>query len=120
MGLHANMGKGHFRWVAVAVTNRFAIDATHELSVRGWVEAAVDGSASLVAVSGGSHVSADTYGDYLGIGYSHKLLAYPVCDLRLLKRYQQKVSCSVFGYLDPFSMTEFIVKHLKGQSIATG
>ena len=42
-----------FSRVAVAVTDRFAVDATHELSVGGSVVAAVNGSASLVAVSGG-------------------------------------------------------------------
>ena len=62
------------RRVAVAVTNRFAVDATHGLLVLGSVIAAVGGSASLVAVSGGSHVLADTYGEYLGSGYSHKLV----------------------------------------------
>ena len=42
--------KDTFRWVAVAVTDRFAVDATHELSVLGLVVAAVGGSASLLAV----------------------------------------------------------------------
>ena len=78
--------KGTFRRVAVTVTDRFAVDATHELSVLGSVVAAVGSSASLVAVSSGSHVLADTYGDYLGSEYSHKLVEYPVFDLRLFKR----------------------------------
>ena len=78
--------KDTFRRVAVAVTDCFAVDSTHELSVLGSVVAAVGGSASLVAVSGGSHVLANTYGEYLGSGNSHKLVEYPVFDLRLLKR----------------------------------
>ena len=57
---------------------------------------------------------ADTYSEYLGSGYSHKLVDYPTFDLLLLKRCLQKVSSSVFGSLDPFSMTEFIVTRLKG------
>ena len=57
---------------------------------------------------------ADTYKEYLGSGYSHKLVEYPIFDLRLLKRCLQKVSSSVIGSLDPFSMTEFIVTRLKG------
>ena len=80
-----------FRWVAVAVTDLFSGDATHELSVLGSVVAAVGGSASLFALFGGSHVLADTYGKYLGSGYSRKLVEYPLFDLRLLKRCQQKV-----------------------------
>ena len=106
--------KNTFHWVAVTVTDRFAVDATHELSVLESIVAAVGGSVSLVDVSGGSHVLADTYGEYLGSGYSHKLVEYPVFDLRLLKRCLQKVSSSIFGSLDPFSMTEFIVTRHEG------
>ena len=106
--------KDTFPRVAVAVTDRFAVDATHELSVLGSLVAAVGGSASLVTFSGGLHVLADTYGKYMRSGYNHKLVEYPVFDLRLLKRCLQKVSSSVFGSLDPFSMTEFIVTRLKG------
>ena len=106
--------KDTFHRLAVAVTDRFAVDATYKLSVLGSVMAAVGGWASLVAVSGGSHVLADTYGEYLVSGCSCKLAEYPVFDLRLLQRCLQKVSSSVFGSLDPFSMTEFIVRRLKG------
>ena len=106
--------KGPFRRVAVTVADRFAVDATHESSVLGSVVAAVGSSASLVAIFGGSHVLTDTYGEYLGSGYSHKLVEYPVFDLRVLKQCLQKVSSSVVGSLDPFSMTEFFVTRLKG------
>ena len=106
--------KGTFRRVAVDVVDRFTVDATHVVAVPGSVVAAVGSSASLVAISGGSHVLADTYREYLGSGYSHKLVEYPLFDLRLLKRCLQKVSFSVFGSLDHFSMTEFIVTSLKG------
>ena len=106
--------KDTFRRVAVAVTDRFSIDATDKLSVLGSIVAAVCGSACLVAVSGGSLVLADTYGENLGSVYSRKLVEYPVFDFRLSKRCLQKVSSSVFGSLDPFSMTEFIVTRLKG------
>ena len=105
--------KDTFRRVAVAVIDRVSGDVTNELSVLGSVVAALGGSASLVAVSGGSHVLADTYGKYVGSGYSRKLIKYPVFDLRLLKWCLQKVSSSVFGSLDPFFMTEFIVTRLK-------
>ena len=94
--------KGTFRRVAVDVVDRFSVDATHKVEVLVSVVAAVGSSASLVAISGGSHVLADTYKEYLGKGYSHMLVEYPVFDLRLLKRCLQKVSSSVFGSLDPF------------------
>ena len=106
--------KDTFHRVAVAVTDRFAVDAIHKHSVLWSVGATKGGSASLVAVSGGSHALTDTYGEYLGSGYSHKLVEYPVFDLRLLKRCLQKVSSSVFEPLDPFSLTELIVTRLKG------
>ena len=106
--------KNTFRRVAVAVTDSFSSDATHELSVLGSVLAAVASWASLAAVSGGSKVLADTYGEYLGSWYSHKLVDYPVFDLHLLKRCLQKLSSSVFGSLDPHSMTEFIDTDWKG------
>ena len=106
--------KGTFRRVAVSVADRFAVDATHDLSRLGSVVSALGISASLVAVSGVSHVLADTYREFFGSGYSHKLVEYPIFDLRLLKRCLQKVSSSVFGSLDPLSMTEFIVTRLKG------
>ena len=60
--------KGTFRRVAVSAADRLAVDATHELSVLGSVVSAVGGSASLVAISGGSHVLGDTYREYLGVG----------------------------------------------------
>ena len=41
-------------------------------------------------------------------------LGYPTFDVRLLKRCLQKTASVVFGTLDPFSMTEFIVTRLKG------
>ena len=106
--------KGSFRWVAVDVVDHFTVDATHEVAVLGSVVAAVGSSVFLVAISGGSHVLADTYKAYLGSGYSRKLVEYPIFDLRLLKPCLQKVSSSVFGSLDPFSMTELIVTRQKG------
>ena len=74
--------KGTFRRVSVDVVDRFAVDAPHEVAVLGSVVAAVGSSASLVAISGGSHVLADTYEEYLGSGYSNKLVEYPISDLR--------------------------------------
>ena len=68
------------RWLAVTVPDRFAIAAAHELLVLGPVVAAVGCSASLVAVSGGSHVVADTYSGSLGSGYDRKLAEYPIFD----------------------------------------
>ena len=98
----------------MTVSDRFSSSATHELSVLVSVEAASGGSASLVAISAGSHVLADTCGDYLGRGYIRKLVEYPIFDLRLLERCLQKVSSSAFGSLDPHSKKEVFIIGLKG------
>ena len=42
------------------------------------------------------------------------LLDYPTFDVMLLKRCLQKTAYTVFGTLDPFSMTAFIMNRLKG------
>ena len=68
------------------VVDRFTVDATRDVAVLGSVVAAGGSSASLVANSGGSHVLADTYKEFLGNGYSYKMVEYPIFDLRLLKR----------------------------------
>ena len=95
--------KDTFNRFAVAVTDRFSSDATDDLSVVGSVVAALGGSASLVAFSGGSHVLANSYGEYMGSVYSHKLVEYPVFDLRLVKRCLQKACVLfrvwIFGFL---------------------
>ena len=49
----------------------------------------------------------------LGTAYRAKVVKYQVIDPRLFKRCLQGTAASVFGGLDPFSMTEFVVKHLK-------
>ena len=48
------------------------------------------------------------------VGTRKKLVEYPTFDLRLLKRCLQRTASFVFGSLDPFSLTGFIVNRLKG------
>ena len=64
--------KDSFHRVAVAVSDRLSSDATLKLSVLGSVVAALGSLASLAVVSGGSHVLAGIYDDYLGSGYDCK------------------------------------------------
>ena len=54
------------------------------------------------------------FASYLGSEYCAKIVDYPTFDLRLLKRCLQRTAASVFGSLNPFSMTEFVVNRLKG------
>ena len=105
---------GNIHLVVIGVLDRFEIDGTRKLCTVRSVVKAVDRSTSAVAISGLSHILAETYVEYLGNGYKKRLAEYPIFDLRLLNRCLREVVSSVFGYLDPLSKTEFINNHLKG------
>ena len=105
---------GEFVRVAVAIIDRYYGDPNSELEILGKVLSAVGSRASLVSLSGCSHTLVDCYREYLGSGYTKTLVDYPIFDVRLLRRCLQKTASVVFGTLDPFSMTEFIVTRLKG------
>ena len=100
--------------VAVAIIDRYYGDANSELTILGKILSAISSGASLVSLCSGSHTLVDCYREYLGSGYTKTLVDYPIFDVRLLKRCLQKTASVVFGTLDPFSMTEFIVTRLKG------
>ena len=70
--------------------------------------------AAVVSLHGGPHVLAEAFAGYFGSGNRTKLIEYPTFDLRLLKRCLQRTASVVFGSIDPFSLTEFIVNRLKG------
>ena len=103
-----------FMRVAVAIIDRYYGDANSELAILGKILSAVGSGASLVSLSGGSHTLVECYKENLGSGYTNTLVDYPIFDARLLKRCLQKTASVIFGTLDPFSMTEFIVARLKG------
>ena len=103
-----------FYRVAVGVVDRYHGDASSELVILVQVLCAIGSGAPLVSISGGSHTLVESYKEYLGSGCMRGVLDYPTFDVRLLKRCLQKTASVVFGTLDPFSMTEFIVTRLKG------
>ena len=103
-----------FRRVCIAVLNRFSSNTTLEATVLGKILDAAGPDAAVVSLHGGPHVLAEAFAGYLGSGYRTKLVEYPTFDLRLLKRCLQRTASLVFGSLDPFSLTEFIVNRLKG------
>ena len=103
-----------FYRVALGVIDRYHGDASSELVILGQVLCAIGSGASLVAISGGSHSLVESYNEYLGSGCLRGVLDYPTFDVRLLKRCLKKTASAVFGTLDPFSMTAFIVTRLKG------
>ena len=100
--------------VCVAVLNRFSANPTLEATVLGKILDAAGPDNAVVSLHGGPHALAEVFASYLGSGYQAKLVEYPRFDLRLLKRCLQRTDSSVFGSLDPFSMTEFNVNRLKG------
>ena len=102
-----------FRRVCVAVLNRFSANTTLEATILGKSLDAVGPDTAVVSLHGGPHVLAEALASYLGSGYQAKLVEYPTFDLRLLKRCLQRTASSVFGSLDPFSLTEFVVNRLK-------
>ena len=68
----------------------------------------------VVSVQGGPHTLVQAYVNFLGSGYQRKLIEYPFFDWRLLTNCLQRTASSVFGTLDPYSKTEFVVSRLKG------
>ena len=103
-----------FYRVAVGVNDRYHGDASSALLIVGQVLCAIGSGASLVSISGGSHTLVESYKEYLGSGCMRGELDYPTFVVRLLKRCLQRTASVVFGTLDPFSMTEFVVTRLKG------
>ena len=103
-----------FRRVCVAVLDRFSGDVSEEVAVLGRIIDAIGPNVRMVSVQGAPHSLVEAYVNFLGSVYQQKLIEYPLFDLRLLKRCLQKTASSVFGTLDPYSMTEFIVNMLKG------
>ena len=103
-----------FRRVCVAGLSRFSANTTLEATVLGKILDAAGPDTAVVSLHGGPHVLVEAFASYLGSGYQEKLIEYPTFDLRLLKRCLQRTASFVFGSLDPFSLTEFVVNRLKG------
>ena len=103
-----------FRRVCVALLSRLSANTTLEATVLGKSLDAAGPDTAVVSLHGGPHVLAEAFAGYLGSGYQAKLIEYPTFDLRLLKPCLQRTASSVFGSLDPFSLTEFVVNRLKG------
>ena len=98
----------------MAVLSRFSGDTTLEATFLAKIVDAAGPDTSVVSLHGGPHVLAKVLASYLGSGYRAKLVEYPTFDLRLSKRCPQRTAASVFGSLDPFSMTEFVINRLQG------
>ena len=89
-------------------------NVNEEVVVLGRIIDASGPDVRVVSVQGGPHALVEAYASFLGNGYQQKLIRYPLFELRLFKRCLQRTASSVFGTLDPYSMTEFIVNRLEG------
>ena len=103
-----------FRRVCVAVLSRFSVNTTLEATFLAKILDAAGPDTSVASLHGSPHVLAEAFASYLGSGYRAKRVEYFTFDLRLLKSCLQRTDASVFGSLEPFSMTEFVVNRLKG------
>ena len=107
--------KSTFCRVCVAVSGRFSTNTTLDATILGDILDAVHADVSIASLHGGPHVLTEAFVSYLGSDFRAKLSNYPTIDLRLLKCCLQRTAASVFGSLDPFSMTEFVANGLKGE-----
>ena len=103
-----------FRRVCVALLDRFSGDVSEEVVALGRIIDAIGPDVRVASVQGDPHFLVEAYVNFFGSGYQQKLIEYPLFDLRRFKRCLQKTASSVFGTLDQYSMTEFIVNRLKG------
>ena len=103
-----------FRRICVAMLNQFSASTTLEATILGKILDPAGPDTAVVSLHGGPHVPAEVFASYLGTGYQAKLIEYPTFDMRLLKLCLQRTASSVFGSLDPFSLTEFVVNRLEG------
>ena len=101
------------RRACVAVLSRFSTNTTLEATVRVKILHAAGPDAYVLSLHGGPQVVAEASASCVGSGYRAKLVEYPTFDLWLLKRCLQRTAASLFGSLDPFSMTEFVKSPLK-------
>ena len=103
-----------FQRVCVAVLSRFSANTNLEATILDKVLDAAGPDTSVVSLHGGPHVLAEAFASYLGSEHRAKIVEYPTFDLRLLRLCLQRSAASVFGSLDPFSMSEFVINRLKG------
>ena len=103
-----------FRSVCVATMDRHSIDLHQEPAALGRIVDALGPDFSLVSISGGSTILVEAFCEFLGSGLRQKLIDYPSSDLRFFKRCLQRTASSVFGSLEGFTLTEFILNRLKG------
>ena len=92
----------------------FTLDATSELSFLSQVIGSVDATFSFVSFVVGSNMLNGIHPTYIGGGNQQKLIIFPIFPFRPLKRCLKKSPSSVFGSLNTFFVTEFLLTRLKG------
>ena len=103
-----------FRSVCVAVLSRFSANTLLEAEILGKFLDTAGPDVSVVSLHGCLQLLAEAFASSLESGHRAKLVEYPTFDLQLMKRCLRQAAASVFGSLEPFSLTEFVVNCLKG------
>ena len=103
-----------FRRVCVPILDRFSSNVNEVVVVLGRIIGAISRDVRVVSVQGDPPALVEAYVNFLGSAYQQKLIEYPLFDLRFFKRCLQRTALSLFGILNSYSMTEFIVNRLKG------
>ena len=103
----------HFLWVCVSILDRFSSNTNEEVVVLGWIIDALGPTVNVVSVQGGPHALVEASVNILGSRYQQRLIEFPLLVLRIFKRCLQRTASSVFGALDPCSVSEIIVNRLK-------
>ena len=99
--------------VCVSTFSRFSSNVSERVIVLVRIIDAFVPKVSVASVYGSPNVVVLAYVSYLGSGYQQEPKEYPFFDLRRFKCCLQQTTSSVFGTLDPYFMTKFIVKRLK-------
>ena len=97
----------------MASLDRHRGDPHQEISMSGRIIDALGPDVSVVLINGGSTILMEAFCQYLGSGYCRKVNDYPFFDLRLFNQCLQGTTSSVFGSLNGYATTDFIVCQLK-------
>ena len=103
-----------FRRVFSAILGYLSNNTTQEVSILRQIEIAFGSNVHIVLLHGSPLAFIEAYVSYLGSRFQHKLMEKPFLGLRLLKHCLQRNAASDFESLDRYSMTQFILRRLKG------
>ena len=112
--------KNTFLWLCVTILCRYSSNTTREAIILESIADAIGPDVHSALLHAGSHALVEAFANYLRNWYWQKLLEYPLLDLRFFKLCLQRTAANIFGTLNSFFMTNFIVNISKEQGFAIG